>query len=598
MLITPDTRRRFLTALSSLGLGGTLVPGALLAQVQQSTDARVTAPMLADALTVAGLTITEDDQRAMLQAVNRNLNSYDDVRKVPIPNDVAPPSYFSPIVPGMKVNRNREPLRFSTPSVKRPAKIEEVAFWPILDLAHLIKSRQVTSGELTEMYLSRLHRHNEKLNCVVTFLDELARLQAREADQEIAAGKYRGPLHGIPWGAKDIIAVKGYKTTWGSGAFQDQVLPDDASVVEMLRDAGAVLIAKLTTGELAQGDRWFGGQTMNPWNLMEGSSGSSAGPASATAAGCVAFGIGSETSGSILSPSARCGITGLRPTFGRISRYGVMALAWTYDRLGPLCRYAEDCAVVMSVIGKPDNRDLSVADIPFNWNVRLDIKKLRVGYIQDAFDDPRDQKALETVQALGVKPVPITIPEAPSDVLGFGVESAAFFHEMVATGDDKKMSNPGRASSWRPANLIPAVDYIQSQRARAIMMAKLAEATADVDVYIVPTGNMGGGGGRGGRGAGAPTDGAPAGAAPAAPPAGPPAGRGGRGNFQRTPVQRHFAMANAAGYPAVNIPHGFQDSGSPTAITFYARPFAEAELLALAKAYQDVAGFHLKHPAL
>jgi Asp-tRNA(Asn)/Glu-tRNA(Gln) amidotransferase A subunit family amidase len=598
MLITPDTRRRFLTALSSLGLGGTLVPGALLAQVQQSTDARVTAPMLADALTVAGLTITEDDQRAMLQAVNRNLNSYDDVRKVPIPNDVAPPSYFSPIVPGMKVNRNREPLRFSTPSVKRPAKIEEVAFWPILDLAHLIKSRQVTSGELTEMYLSRLHRHNEKLNCVVTFLDELARLQAREADQEIAAGKYRGPLHGIPWGAKDIIAVKGYKTTWGSGAFQDQVLPDDASVVEMLRDAGAVLIAKLTTGELAQGDRWFGGQTMNPWNLTEGSSGSSAGPASATAAGCVAFGIGSETSGSILSPSARCGITGLRPTFGRISRYGVMALAWTYDRLGPLCRFAEDCAVVMSVIGKPDNRDLSVADIPFNWNVRLDIKKLRVGYIQDAFDDPRDQKALETVQALGVKPVPITIPEAPSDVLGFGVESAAFFHEMVATGDDKKMSNPGRASSWRPANLIPAVDYIQSQRARAIMMAKLAEATADVDVYIVPTGNMGGGGGRGGRGAGAPTDGAPTGAASAAPPAGPPAGRGGRGNFQRTPVQRHFAMANAAGYPAINIPHGFQDSGSPTAITFYARPFAEAELLALAKAYQDVAGFHLKHPAL
>jgi Asp-tRNA(Asn)/Glu-tRNA(Gln) amidotransferase A subunit family amidase len=600
MLITPDTRRRFMTALGNLGLGGTLLPGALLAQVQQSTDARVTAAMLANALSVAGLNISDDDQRAMLQAVNRNLNSYEEVRKVAIPNDVAPPSYFSPIMPGMKMNRTREPLRFSTPNVKRPPNLEDAAYWPILNLAHLIRTKQVTSSELTEMYLSRLHRHNEKLNCVVTFLDELARLQAREADQEIAAGRYRGPLHGIPWGAKDIIAVKGYKTTWGSGAFQDQVLPDDASVVEMLREAGAVLIAKLTTGELAQGDRWFGGQTKNPWNLEEGSSGSSAGPASATAAGCVAFGIGSETSGSILSPSARCGCTGLRPTFGRISRHGVMALAWTYDRLGPLCRYVEDCAVVMSVIGKPDNRDLSVADIPFNWNVRFDVKKLRVGYIQDAFENPRDQKALEIVQSLGVKPMPITIPEAPSDVLGFGVESAAFFYDMVATGNDKKMSNPGRAASWRPANLIPAVDYIQSQRARSIMMAKLAEATADVDVYIVPVQNFGGGGGRGGRGAGAPaTDGA---AAPPVPPpsdgAGSGGGRGGRGNFMRSPVQRHFSMANAAGYPAVNLVNGFLDSGSPAAITFYARPFGEQELLALAKAYQDAAGFHGKHPAL
>ena len=589
MLITPDTRRRFLTALSSVGVGGTLVPGALLAQVQQSGDAKVTAAMLADALAVAGLTVSEEDQKAMLQAVNRNLASYEEVRKVAIPNDVAPPSYFSAIVPGMKVNRTREPLRFSSPPpVKRPVNLDDVAYWPILNLAQLLKTRQVTSAELTEMYLGRLHRLNAKLNCVVTFLDELARLEARKADEEIAAGKYRGPLHGIPWGAKDIIAVQGYKTTWGSGAFQDQMLPGDASVVEMLRDAGAVLIAKLTTGELAQGDRWFGGQTMNPWNLTEGSSGSSAGPASATAAGCVAFGIGSETSGSILSPSARCGITGLRPTFGRISRHGVMALAWTYDRLGPLCRYVEDCAVVMSAIAKPDNRDLSVAEIPFNWNARFDVKKLRVGYIQDAFDDARDKKTLETVKAMGVKLTPMTIPEAPSDTLGFGVESAAFFHEMVATGRDKKMANPSRAASWRPANLIPAVDYIQSQRARAMMMAKLADATAELDVYIMPNPQGGFGGGRGGRGA----EGAAATPTPAA------AGRGGRGNFQRSPVQRHFAMANAAGYPAINIPNGFLESGSPASIVFYARPFGEAELMALAKAYQDAAGFHLKHPSL
>jgi len=598
MTITDDTRRRFLSACSGLGLGGTLLPGVLLAQVQQTGEARVTAAMLANALAIAGLTFTDEDQKAMLQAVNRNLTSYEDLRKIEIPNDVAPPFYFSPLVPGMKVNRTREPLHFSTPAVKRPTNLEDVAFWPILNLAQLLKTRQVTSAELTEMYLARLHKHNEKLNCVVTFLDELARLQARQADQEIAAGKYKGPLHGIPWGAKDIIAVKGYKTTWGSDAYKDQVLPEDASVVEMLRDAGAVLLAKLTTGELAQGDRWFGGQTKSPWNLEEGSSGSSAGPASATAAGLVGFGIGSETSGSILSPSARCGVTGLRPTFGRISRYGVMALSWTQDRLGPLCRYAEDCAIVMSVIGKPDGHDMSVSDIPFNWNARLDIKKLRVGYLKDGFEETRDaaakrndEKTLEQFQALGVKLVPVKVPETPGDSLGFNVESGAFFDELIRTGRDKKMTNPGRVSGFRPGRLIPAVDYLQSQRVRMMMMMKLAEATAEVDVYLVPTNTGGGGAGAGagrGRGGALASDGA----------ATTPAGRGGRGGINRSAMGRHFSMANSAGYPAVNIPNGFLDSGSPTAITLYARPFGESELLALAKTYQDAAGFHLKHPNL
>jgi Asp-tRNA(Asn)/Glu-tRNA(Gln) amidotransferase A subunit family amidase len=601
MTITDDTRRRFLTACSGLGLGSTLLPGVLLAQVQQAGEARVTAAMLANALAIAGLTFTDEDQKAMLQAVNRNLASYEELRKLAIPNDVAPPFYFSALVPGMKVNHTREPLHFSTPAVKRPTNLEDVAFWPILNLAQLLKTRQVTSVELTEMYLARLHKHNEKLNCVVTFLDELARLQAKQADQEIAAGKYKGPLHGIPWGAKDIIAVKGYKTTWGSDAYKDQVLGEDASVVEMLRDAGAVLVAKLTTGELAQGDRWFGGQTKNPWNLEEGSSGSSAGPSSATAAGLVGFGIGSETSGSILSPSARCGVTGLRPTFGRISRYGVMALSWTQDRLGPLCRYAEDCAIVMSVIGRPDGRDLSVSDIPFNWNARLDIKKLRVGYLKDGFEETRDaaakrndEKTLEQFQTLGVKLIPVTVPEAPGDSLGFNVESAAFFDELIRTGRDKKMTNPGRVSGFRPGRLIPAVDYLQSQRVRMMMMMKLAEATADVDVYLVPTNTGGGGAGAGGgrgRGAAPPTDGAAGAAAPAG-------GGRGRGGFNRSAMGRHFAMANSAGYPAVNIPNGFLESGSPTAITLYARPFGESELLALAKTYQDAAGFHLKHPTL
>jgi Asp-tRNA(Asn)/Glu-tRNA(Gln) amidotransferase A subunit family amidase len=541
---------------------------------------------------LAGLTFSDEDQKAMLQAANQNLARYEEVRAIHIPNDVAPPFYFSALTPGMKVNRTREPLRFSAPVVKRPANLEDVAFWPIVQLAQLVKSRQVTSVELTDMYLKRLHQYNAKLNCVVTFLDDVAKAQAKQADAEIAAGRYKGPLHGIPWGAKDIIAVKGYKTTWGSAAYKDQEIADEASVVEMLREAGAVLLAKLATGELAQGDRWFGGQTMNPWNLAEGSSGSSAGPASATAAGCVAFGIGSETSGSILSPSARCGITGLRPTFGRVSRYGVMALSWTQDRLGPLCRYSEDCAVVMSVIARPDNRDMSVSDIPFNWNAHLDIHKLRVGYLKDAFDETRDpiakrddEKTMEQVQALGVKLIPVTVPETNLDASSFGVESGAFFDELIRTGGDKKMTNPPRAAGFRSSRLIPAVDYLQAQRTRTMMMMQLAEATAGVDVYLVPVNSGGGGGGRG-RGA------APDAATPTPPAAG-------RGNGQRRSVtQRHFAMANSACYPALNIPNGCAESGSPGAITFYARPFGEAELLALGKAYQDVAGFHLKHPNL
>jgi Asp-tRNA(Asn)/Glu-tRNA(Gln) amidotransferase A subunit family amidase len=606
MTIAEETRRRFLACFSGIGLGGTLLPGVLWAQTQQDGAQKISPDMLKDALAVAGLSYSDEDRKAMLQAVNRSLTNYEALQALHIPNDVSPPFYFSAITPGMKVNRTREPLRFSAPAVKRPANLEDVAFWPITQLAQLLKTRQVTSTELTQMYLARLHKYNATLNCVVTFLDDVALAQAKQADAEIAAGKYKGPLHGIPWGAKDIIAVKGYKTTWGSGAYKDQVIDDEASVVEMLRDAGAVLLAKLTSGELAQGDQWFGGQTKNPWNTEQGSSGSSAGPASATAGGLVAFGIGSETSGSILSPSARCGVTGLRPTFGRVSRYGVMALSWTQDRLGPLCRYAEDCAVVMSVIARPDGRDLSVSEIPFNWNAHLDIKKLRAGYLEGAFEETRDPVAkrndeatVKQLEALGLKPVPIKVPDWTLDVSAIGVESAVFFDELVRTGRDKQLTSPGRANGFRSSHLIPAVDYLQSQRARSMMMMKLAEATADVDVYLVPTNSGGGGAGRG-RGAAGPgaTPGAPAVAAAdgAAPAGGRGRGAGGGGN--RSVVQRHFTLANLACYPAINTPNGFTEAGTPTNITFYARPFGEAELLAVAKAYQDASGFHLKHPDL
>jgi Asp-tRNA(Asn)/Glu-tRNA(Gln) amidotransferase A subunit family amidase len=433
------------------------------------------------------------------------------------------------------------------------------------------------------MYLARLHRYNGTLNNVVTFLDEHGLAEAARADAEIAAGRYKGPLHGIPWGAKDIISVKGYKTTWGAGVFKDQEFDYDASVVEMLREAGAVLIAKLSTGELAAGDNWFGGQTKSPWDPAQGSSGSSAGPSSATAAGGVAFAIGSETSGSILSPSARCGLAGLRPTFGRISRYGVMALSWTQDRLGPICRYAEDCALVMQAVSKPDGRDMSVTDLPFNWDAELDVKTLRVGILQESFDELTNAsakanaaKTLEVLRAIGVREfIPVPVPDSAGNPSAIGVESAVFFDEHARAGRMKD------TRSARPTGrLVPAVDYLQSQRLRMMMMTSLAKATAHVDVYIAASNNTG---------VGAPGAGGPGTPGSAPRPATP--------ERPQTPTQRHSNMANLACYPAINLPNGFADTGTPTNATIFAQPYREMEILALAKAYQDAAKWHLTTPS-
>jgi Asp-tRNA(Asn)/Glu-tRNA(Gln) amidotransferase A subunit family amidase len=581
-----ETRRRFMAHFAGVGLGTTLAPGILWARMQDAGTQTITLAMVTDALRLSGIELTEAERKDMVETANRNLTRYEELRRIEIPNDVSPPFHFSPLVQGLVVDKTKRPFRLSgAPAVTRPANLEEAAFWPIRHLAELVRTRQVTSTELTEMYLARLHRYNPKLNNVVTFLDDLGRAEARRADAEIAAGKYKGPLHGIPWGAKDIIAVKGYKTTWGSPAFKDQVLDYDASVVEMLRDAGAVLIAKLTTGELASGDTWFGGLTKSPWNLDFGSSGSSAGPSSATAAGCVAFGIGTETGGSILSPAARCGLAGLRPTFGRISRYGVMALSWTQDRLGPLCRYAEDCAVVMQAIAKPDGRDMSVSDIPFNYDAELDVKKLRVGYIKESFDDltkpalkANALQVLETLRSLGVQAfTPVTVPDMGFNVGGLGVESTVFFDRYARAGRMKEARGGGRPNG----RLIPAVEYLQSQRVRMMMMMKLAEATSMVDVYVVAPNNT------------APGDaGGPA--LPAGAPATPPPSEPTR---PQTAGQRHFQMANLACYPAINVPNGFNEVGNPTNVTFFARPFGEMALLALAKKYQDAAGFYLKRPS-
>ena len=617
---------------AGIGLGSTLVPGVIWARMQDQGTQRVTAPMVKEALRLQGVDLPDADIQAMVAGANQNLTRYEEVRKMHIPLDVSPPFHFSALAPGIEPNRTRLPFRMSVaPAVKRPSNLEDVAFWPVRQLAELVRTRQVTSRELTEMYLARLHRYNPKLNFVVTFLDDVALAQAKQADTEIAAGKYKGPLHGIPWGAKDIISVKGYPTTWGAAALKGQVFDYDASVVELLRDAGAVLLAKLTTGELAQGDQWFGGRTNSPWDPTQGSSGSSAGSSSATAAGCVPFALGSETSGSILSPAARCGIASLRPTFGRVSRYGIMALSWTQDRIGPMVRYAEDAAIVMQAIAKLDGRDMSVSDIPFNWDARLDIKKLRVGYVKESFDELSNadakanaEKLLETLRGLGVsKFIEMKIPTSQTNVSSLGVESFVYFDEMRRAG---KLTGSRMGNANRPtARLLPAVEYLQQQRLRMMMMTELAEATKDVDVYLVAS-NAGGGGGGRGR-AGDPAD--PAAAAAAGDPVtagragGDPAGRAGAGRAGDPaagragggaagagaagggrggpgggggPAQRHSTMANLACYPAVNVPNGFTAAGIPTNATFFARPFGEMELLALVKAYQDVAKHHLVKP--
>ena len=577
-----------MTHFAGLGLGATLAPGVLWARMQDQGAERVTLEMVTDALKLSGIDATEEERRSMVAGANQALGRYEAVRQMEIPIDVSPPFHFSALVPGIRVDKSKHVFRLSTPpAVRRPANLEDVAFWPVRQLAELLRTKKVTSLELTEMYLGRLHRYNGTLNNVVTFLDDVGRAQAKQADLEIAAGRYRGPLHGIPWGAKDIISVKGFPTTWGTASLKTRVLDYDASVVEMLREAGAVLIAKLATGELASGDMWFGGQTKSPWDPAVGSSGSSAGPCSATSAGCVAFAIGTETSGSILTPSARCGVTGLRPTFGRVSRYGVMALSWTEDRVGPICRYSEDCAIVMQAIARPDDRDMSVSDAPFNWDAQGDIRKLRVGVIQESFDtltsvDAKHnaQQTLETLKTLGITTlVPITVPDVDSGGTGFGIESAAYFDHMTRAGQLAGARGGNRKSAW----LTPAVEYLQQQRVRMLAMMKLEQATRGVDVYIVGSNNTGGSPGPAGGGRGRAD-------------APPETGGRGRGGAPPNPTQRHFTLANLACYPAINVPNGFASTGQPTNAVFYGRPFGEIEVLALAKAYQDAAGFHLKRP--
>jgi Asp-tRNA(Asn)/Glu-tRNA(Gln) amidotransferase A subunit family amidase len=570
-----EHRRRFLAYFSSAGLASTLLPGVLWTQLEGQQAPRITLDMLKAAERLAGLEFTDAQRELLIDDVNNHLTQYENLRKIPLANSVVPCLRFSPVLPEMKFDMVRRPMKMSTqPAVHRPSNLEDVAFWPARDLAALLATRQVRSVELTEMYLARLKRYSSKLEFLITPTDDLAMKQARQADSEIAAGRHRGPLHGIPWGAKDLISKKGYKTTWGAVAFKEQSFDYDATIVERLENAGAVLIAKLTTGELAGGDVWFGGKTRNPWNPEEGSSGSSAGPASATAAGCVGFAIGTETGGSIVSPSTRCGVYGMRPSYGRISRYGVMTLAWSLDKAGPICRAVEDCALVLDALQGPDGKDLAATDVPFNWNAAVDITKLRVGYLKAAFDEPRpaqeeadnDAAAMDKLRAMGVNLKPIEFPDFPIEDLMrvMEVEFSAAFDAFTRNKQDDLMIRQDKdsdANLYRINRFVPAVEYIQATRVRELLMQAMVRTMSEIDVYLAPITSHH-----------------------------PPK--------PDSVLDLNTTLTNLTGQPTVVVRNGFTAKGLPTSITFTGQVYGEAKMLALARAYQTATSWHTRHPNL
>jgi Asp-tRNA(Asn)/Glu-tRNA(Gln) amidotransferase A subunit family amidase len=573
---------------AGIGMSSSLFPGVLWARVAAGDE--ITVATIATAEEIAGIHFDAAEREMMVESLKQLEQRLEPLHKLALPNSVAPSIVFDPLPPGTKApSEPHRPMVRSKPrsSVTVGADLEQLAFLPVTDLSELIRTRRVSSLQLTQMYLARLRKYDPILKCVITLTEDRALSHARAADAEIARGHYRGPLHGIPWGAKDLLAAKGYKTTWGAGPYRDQVIDEDATVVQRLDAAGAVLVAKLSLGELAQGDIWFGNgptdagkdeptrtgvRTRNPWNLNQGSSGSSAGPASATAAGLVGFAIGSETLGSISSPSTRCGVTGLRPTFGRVPRTGAMALSWTMDKLGPLCRSAEDCALVLDAIQGPDGRDASVIPASYNWNAKLDIRRLRIGYVKSAFDlpvnDPKDPKrvvhfskkfddaALAVFARLGIKLIPVELPDLLYSAMStmLTVEAAASFEELTRSDRDKELVQQGRfdwANTFRTFHFVPAVDYVNASRARSLAIQKWAELMKNVDVIVTPTG-----------------------------------------------AANQLTATNLTGHPAVILPNGFRDDGTPVSLTFLGGLFEEAKLLAVANAYQRATGFHLVHPNL
>jgi Asp-tRNA(Asn)/Glu-tRNA(Gln) amidotransferase A subunit family amidase len=560
-------RRHFLAAIPA-AFGATLAAGAA-----QEQPPRVGKATLDCAEKIMGVDYTDAEEEAAAAGVSRNLDAFERLRKLTIPLDTEPAIGFRPYLPGQPPGGHATPgARIRIASAirsPRPQSLDQLAFLPITALAPLLERREVSSTELTRMYLERLRTFGPKLNCVVTLTDTLALAQAAEADREIRAGRYKGPLHGIPWGAKDLFATKGIPTTWGAAPFRDQVFDYDATIVERLHAAGAVLVAKLSMGALAQGDRWFGGQTKNPWNPEDpnpqrsGASGSSAGPGAATAAGLVAFGIGTETRGSIISPSNANGVTGLRPTYGRVSRHGAMALSWTMDKVGPMCRSVEDCALVFNAIYGPDGQDDSVVESEFNPKPEdaasagrggsgtatsaptAEQREARKKIFADALEVYRQGGA--ALEALELPPSITEIATMISFVLT--TEGSAAFDDLMRSKDASDPSLNTWPNAFRTHRFVPAVEYIRAQRARTLLMREMDTLMKRFDVLLSPT------------------------------------------------ASATLGVTNLTGHPAIALKAGFLDN-APVELMITGQLYDESTLLGAALAFERATTWHTRNPNL
>jgi Asp-tRNA(Asn)/Glu-tRNA(Gln) amidotransferase A subunit family amidase len=522
---------------------------------------RVTTEMVMAALATMGLSFTDGQLDMMMPAVNQSLVRYEQLRKLDIPLDTPPAVSFSPVLAGFTLPHRSSVFRpGKAPALVRFAKPEELAFLPALQLGALVRARRITSTALTKMYLDRLMTYGPKLHCAITLTADLALEEARKADAALRRGRHLSALHGVPYGAKDLFDTKGILTTWGAEPYQNRIPDQDATVIEKLRAGGAVLVAKLSMGALAQGGLWFGGLTRTPWNYEQSSSGSSAGSASATAAGLVGFSLGTETLGSIVSPSTRCGVAGVRPTFGRVSRHGAMALTWTMDKIGPICRSVGDCAEVLRLISGPDGKDLTVIKAPLRWEARRSVRALKVGYLARDFESLNGNSglvynaALNVLRRIGVKLEPLMLPDYPIRAINLvlDAEAAAAFDDLTRSGGLEQLSGQA-ASDWpnqfRTSRLIPAVEYIRAQRARTIYMRKFHDLMTEWDAFVSPTDSA------------------------------------------------SLAATNLTGHPQVVVPCGFVD-GLPRGLLFTARLFEEGTAMRLAYAYEQATDWHTKHPPL
>lgn len=509
------------------------------------------------------LNFTDAEIDSMYFSVRSTVREIKKMHGYHLDNSVPMTLAHSPVLPGMHFNTIQKPVKWNFPVINLPINKNELAFFSILQLASLIKNKKISSVELTHFFIDRLKKFGDSLQCVISLTEDIALQQAMQADKEIAAGKYRGPLHGIPYGLKDLFAVKGTKTTWGAAPYKEQTIDEDAYVYTKLKEAGAVLVAKFTLGALAQGDWWYGGRTRNPWNIKLGSSGSSAGSTSATVAGLVPFAIGTETLGSIVSPATTCGATGLRPTFGSISRSGAMTLSWSMDKAGPLTRSAEDAAVVFNYLHGTDGKDASAVNMPFNYTGKTDLSGIKIGYAKNYFGKRdtmgNELEALDAFRRAGATLIPVDFPD--SGIYNFNMtgiilssEAAAAFDEFTRSDLDDKMTRQGRGdwpNSFRSSRFIPAVDYVNANRHRYLLMKKMDEFMSQFDVVICPT-------------------------------------------FAGSQLR----ITNLTGHPVVCIPTGFNKNQLPTSITLVGKLYGEATLLSVAKAYQQVTPWDEMHPAM